>query len=260
MIIVTFYQCILILGLGAVAILGGKNIGLISAHRDITLPKIVDNLGGKWASGALGAVALLSIAAIFASLLINAVTSVTKDINAARGRQPEPAAELKDIRRNVLVIGIASLIVGMAMMTQLTHIFIPTSIDLAGACVLPAVVYSLFWRRFNTAGLMWTVYGGLALTLFLVAFSNGVSGDPTAIFYSHDFKFVDFEPGLVAVPAGFLFGVIGTLTSRERNDAAFAEMRVRSLTGAVIPARKELPVTGGVDERAWESRTLSETH
>jgi cation/acetate symporter len=152
----------------------------------------------------------------------------------------------------------------MALMPLLTHIFIPTSIDLGGACVLPAVVYSLFWRRFNTAGLMWTVYGGLAVVLFMVVFSNGVSGDPTAaMFPDLDFKFIDFEPGLVGVPVGFLLGFIGTLTSRERSDVRFAEMRVRSLTGAVIPARKELPATNGAQfdrDRESRSRTLSEAH
>ena len=264
MITAGFWQCMIIIGLGAVAILGGDAIGKVSAHRDITLPKITDELGGQWATGALGAIALLSVGAIFAVLLLNAVTSFTKDIRAARGQQGgDSAAELKDIRRNVLIIGIVSLAVGMAMMTQLTHILIPTSIDLGAACVLPAVVFSLFWRRYNTAGLMWTVYGGLAVTLFMVVFSNGVSGDPTALFPDADFKFVDFEPGLIGAPLGFLFGYLGTVTSRERNDAGFAEMQVRSLTGAVIPARKEaeLPAASGLNGRGRASRiTVSESH
>jgi cation/acetate symporter len=262
MITVGFWQFIILLGLGAVAILGQDAIGLIPAHRDITLPKLADELGGGWAVGALGGIALLSVGAIFAALLLSAVTSFTADVNAARGRKLERAAELKAVRRNVLVIGIVSLVVGMAMMTQLTHIFIPTSIDIGGACVLPAVVYSLFWRRFNTAGLMWTIYGGLAVTLFMVVFSNGVSGDPTAMFPDADFKFIDFEPGLVGVPLGFLFGFIGTLASRERDDARFAEMQVRALTGAAIPARKEkeLPATSGVNGRGRTSRTLTEAH
>jgi cation/acetate symporter len=95
----------------------------------------------------------------------------------------------------------------------------------------------------------------------MVVFSNGVSGDPSnAMFPDVNFKFVDFEPGLVGVPLGFLLGFIGTLTSRERNDARFAEMQVRALTGAVIPDRKELPATGGADERDRGSRTLTEAH
>ncbi|GAA1881011.1 solute symporter family protein [Asanoa iriomotensis] len=257
-----FWACMVVIGLGAVAILGGDAIGKVAAHRDITLPKITDELGGSWATGALGAIALLSVGAIFAVLLLNAVTSVTRDLRAARGRPDDRPAELKDMRRNVLIIGIASLVGGMVMMTQLTHIFIPTSIDLGAACVLPAVVYSLFWRRYNTSGLMWTVYGGLAVTLFMVVFSNGVSGDPTALFPDADFKFVDFEPGLLGAPLGFLFGWIGTVTSRERNDAAFREMRVRSLTGATVPARQEpeqaaTPSLNGLDRAG---RTLSETH
>ncbi|MCD0448657.1 hypothetical protein LO762_05525 [Actinocorallia sp. API 0066] len=235
---VGFWACMIIVGIGAVAILGRDAIGQIAAHRDITLPKIADELGGAWAAGALGAIALLSVGAIFAVLLLNAVLSFTQDIRAARGRPEDPAAELKDIRRYVLIIGFGSLIVGMAMMTQLTHIFIPTSIDIGGACILPAVVYSLFWRRFNTRGLMWTIYGGLGVTLFMVVFSNGVSGDPTAIFPDADFKFVDFEPGLLGTPLGFLFGYLGSVTSGERNDAAFAQMQVRALTGAAVPSGK----------------------
>ena len=76
-------------------------------------------------------------------------------------------------------------------------------------------------------------------------------------------RFIDFEPGLVGVPVGFLLGFIGTITSPERNDAGFAEMRVRSLTGAVIPARTpQLRGTRGTtverDRDSRESRTLSE--
>jgi cation/acetate symporter len=260
MITAAFYQCIIILGLGSIAILHAKSIDVIPEHRDATLPKLVDNLFGKWANGVLGGLALLSVAAILAALLINGVTSFTKDINAARGRQPEPAAEVKDIRRNVLVMGLTSLVLGTAMVPLLTHIFIPTSIDLGASVVLPSVVYSLYWRRFNTRGLMWTVYGGLAATLIMVVFSNGISGDPhNAMFAGMDFKIIDLEPGMISAPVAFLLGYLGTVTSRERNDAAFAEMRVRALTGAVIPARKASPAPGpGTGEP--ESRTPSEAH
>jgi cation/acetate symporter len=239
MIAVTFWNCMVVVGLGATAILGKDAIGKAWDTRDITLPKLADHLGGPWMSGALGGIAMLSVAAIFAVLLLNGVTSYTKDLNVVRGRVLEPGAELRQIRRNVLVIGVVSLLVGTAMVPLLTHLFIPSSIDVGATCVLPAVVYTLFWRRFNTAGLKWTVYGGLIAVAFMVLFSNGVSGDPAnAIFPDISFKFIDFEPGLVGAPLGFLLGFIGTLTSSERNDAKYAEMRVRTLTGAVLPDRK----------------------
>ena len=41
------------------------------------------------------------------------------------------------------------------------------------------------------------------------------------------------NPGLVSIPLSFLLGVVGTHVGRRRTDeATFAEMEVRSLTGA----------------------------
>ncbi|WP_371530694.1 Na+:solute symporter [Streptomyces sp. NBC_01283] len=260
MMVVAFYLCMSVVGLGAVAVLGGENIGVIKPHRDISLPKLADDLGGPLMVGVLAVIALLTIVGVFAALLINAVTAVTRDINVVRGRRLDPVAELRDIRRNVKIIGIASVVGGVAMLPVRTHIFIPTSIDVAGAAVLPAVVYALFWRRFNTSGLLWTVYGGIAVTMFMVVFSNGVSAEEDAIFPGADFKFVDIEPGMISVPVAFLLGYIGTLLSKERNDAGFAELQVRALTGAAAPSREEAPPSGVTVKSDPESRTPSEAH
>lgn len=284
MIVVGIYMCMALVGFASVAVLGPERIGVIKAHRDISLPKLVDELGGPVMIGVLAPIALLTIVGVYAALLINAVTCVTKDLNVARGRKPGRADELKDIRRNTLRIGIGSVLVGVAMLPVRTHIFIPTSIDLAGTAILPAVVYALFWRRFNTAGLKWIVYGGTALLFFLVIFSNGVTGPEDAIFPGHDIKFVDIEPGLITVPAGFLLGWLGSISSKERDDAAFAEMQVRALTGGLAPgARKDAaraaaaaaggpggqspngpgpngrgPAPGGPDDHGNQTRTPSE--
>ncbi|MGV9310699.1 solute symporter family protein [Streptomyces sp. NPDC003691] len=243
-VIVAFFACVTVIGLSAVSILGAKNVGLVPPQRDITLPKLADELGGRWLVGGLGAIALLVVAGVFAALLMSAVTSVTKDINAGRGRRPDPAAELKAVRRNVLILGGIAIVVAIAVLPEQTRILSPTSIDLGGAAVLPAVVYALFWRRFNTAGLMWSVYGGIAVTMVMAFFSSGVSGDPGALFPDADFKIFDIEVGLVSVPVAFLLGYLGTVTSSERNDAAFVEIQVRALTGAVVPDRKGAPAGG----------------
>jgi cation/acetate symporter len=40
------------------------------------------------------------------------------------------------------------------------------------------------------------------------------------------------NPGIISIPAGFLLGFLGTVTSRAKEDPAVAaEMEVRSLTG-----------------------------
>jgi cation/acetate symporter len=30
----------------------------------------------------------------------------------------------------------------------------------AASANLPAILYSLFWKRFNTSGALWAIYGG----------------------------------------------------------------------------------------------------
>jgi len=40
------------------------------------------------------------------------------------------------------------------------------------------------------------------------------------------------NPGIISIPFGFLCGWLGTVLSKEHDAAKFAELEVRSLTGA----------------------------
>jgi cation/acetate symporter len=104
---------------------------------------------------------------------------------------------------------------------------------------LPAVLYSLFWKRFNTRGAVWAIYGGLGSALLLLIFSPNVSGLATSLipYVEGGLKFDLFplsNPGIVSIPLGFIFGWLGTITSTENNTAKYAELEVRSLSGAAI--------------------------
>ena len=95
-----------------------------------------------------------------------------------------------------------------------------------------------------TAGALWSIYGGLAITIVLIVFSPVVSGKPAnpatgksasmITDPSVDFHWFGLDnPGIVTIPLSFLLAVIGTLTSRDRSTPEkAAEMEVRSLTGA----------------------------
>jgi cation/acetate symporter len=112
----------------------------------------------------------------------------------------------------------------------------------AASASLPSIIYNLFWRRFNTRGATWSIYGGLASSVLLVFFSPVVSGktDPTtganlSLFPAGtDFSWFPLEnPGLVSIPLGFLLGWLGTVTSNEPESIErYDELEVRSLTGA----------------------------
>ena len=69
---------------------------------------------------------------------------------------------------------------------------------------------------------------------------NATTGKAASLFSDPAINFAWFplnNPGLVSIPLGFLFAIIGTMTSKEYNKAKWAEMEVRSLTG-VAPRRR----------------------
>ena len=103
---------------------------------------------------------------------------------------------------------------------------------------LPAVLMSLFWKEFNTRGAVWAIYGGLIAAVGLFAFSPVVPGGATSLIPSDTGIIFNWfplsNPGLVSIPFGFFMGWLGTKTSNERNYAKYAELEVRSLTGADI--------------------------
>ena len=113
---------------------------------------------------------------------------------------------------------------------------------IAASANLPAILFSLFWKQFNTRGATWGIYGGLGSALILLAFSpnvsggavNATTGKAASLFSDPAINFAWFplsNPGLVSIPLGFLFAFIGAITSKEYNKAKWAEMEVRSLTG-----------------------------
>ena len=63
----------------------------------------------------------------------------------------------------------------------------------AASANLPALVLNLFWKRFNTRGAIWAIYGGLITCVGLVFFSPTVSGP--------DRRLLD-RRRLLVVPAG----------------------------------------------------------
>jgi cation/acetate symporter len=77
------------------------------------------------------------------------------------------------------------------------------------------------------------VHGGLATAVLLVVLSPAVSGDPAALLPDVDFAVFPLRnPGLVAAPAGFLLGWLGSVSDRrEPGGADYTQTEVRVLAG-----------------------------
>jgi cation/acetate symporter len=163
--------------------------------------------------------------------------TVTAGGAAVTDADREGAMEQDEVRvARFAAVGIGAVAIGLSLFAQDQNIafLVGLAFAVAASANLPALLYSLFWRRFTTRGAVWSIYGGLVPALVLVVFSPVISGRPDALFPGVDFHLFPLEnPGLVSIPLGFFAGWLGTLLSPEEADAGkFAETEVRSLTGA----------------------------
>ena len=118
-----------------------------------------------------------------------------------------------------------------------------TTFAVAASANLPSILFSLYWRRFNTRGSIWSIYGGLISAIVLIVFSPAVSTPlgsakplASAMFPGASFAWFPYDnPAIVSVPVGFLLGILGTLSTGKKESEypmKQAEMEVRSMTGA----------------------------
>jgi len=141
------------------------------------------------------------------------------------------------------VIGLIAILLAIPAKNLNIAFLVALAFAVAASANLPAIVYNMFWRRFNTRGAVWSIYGGLLSSVVLVVFSPVMSGkgiDPVSgknlslLPTSIDISWFPLEnPGIVSIPLGFFLGWLGTVLSKDQEaEDRFTELEVRSLTGA----------------------------
>lgn len=235
-----FYLITLVLGFGAAALVGPDRILQAPGGANAAAPLLALEVGGTIFMAIISAVAFATVLAVVAGLAITASASIAHDVYDAVLRDGT-ASEEEQVRVShitVVVLGIASIILGILAMTQNVAFLVSLAFAIAASANLPTILYSLYWRRFNTTGAVASIYGGLISCLLLIFLSPAVSGAPNAMFPDADWSIFPLtSPGLVSIPMGFLCGYIGTLIGKPDNlEALAAEMEVRSLTGVGVEA------------------------
>jgi cation/acetate symporter len=230
-----FYLFTLVLGYGAAALVGPDRILAAAGGQNSAAPLLAFELGGVVLLGVISAVAFATILAVVAGLTITASASFAHDVYASvlkAGKVTEDE-QVRVSRITAVVLGILAIGLGILANGQNIAFLVALAFAIAAAANLPTIVYSLYWKRFNTRGALWSMYGGLISTLVLIVFSPAVSGATTAMIPGVDFAWFPLaNPGIVSIPLAFILGIVGTLTSSVPGDRVLdAEMEVRSLTG-----------------------------
>ncbi|MDL4821026.1 solute symporter family protein [Actinomadura opuntiae] len=247
-----FYLMTLALGFGAAALVGRDAIVAQDPSGNTAAPQLAQalghHLGGQVGGDVLlafiGAVAFATILAVVSGLVLASSTSLAHDYfgQVLMFGRPRESQEVAVARFAAFLVGSLAIVLAVAARNLNVAFLVALAFAIAAAANLPAIVLTLFWRRFNSAGLVAGIYGGLISSLVLVFFSPVVSGkvDPVtgenqALFPKGvDFHLFPLEnPGIVSIPIGFACAVAGTFLGREKADRAlYDDLSARALTGA----------------------------
>ena len=236
----SFYLLTLVLGYSAAAFVGPDRILAAPGGANSAAPLLAFELGGSIFMALISAVAFATVLAVVAGLAITASASIAHDVYDAvlRDGQATEAEQVRVSRITVVVLGVVAIVLGILAMQQNVAFLVSLAFATAASANLPTILYSLYWKRFNTTGAVASIYTGLISALVLIALSPAVSGSPTAMFPNADWSIFPLtSPGLVSIPLGFLAGIVGTYLGKPDNfDELQAEMEVRSLTGVGVEA------------------------
>ncbi|MGW7423918.1 sodium/solute symporter [Streptomyces sp. NPDC054813] len=162
----------------------------------------------------------LTLLASVASMTLACANTLAHDLTASRAHPPAPARELALARFSALAVGIPTILLAVLAQHRSLQPLATVSFTLGASAIAPALLYTLFWRRFTRTALLATLIVGSLSVLALAPGTTLVSGTPLSAFPEADFAWFPYNTtALVSVPAGFLAGWLTTVLSGRRATA-----------------------------------------
>lgn len=222
-----FYLLTFILGFGAMVLVGQDTIRSIDAGGNMAAPLLAEALGGQAFLGFICAVAFATILAVVAGLTLAGAAALSHDIwvNVVRRGSPHEGEELRVARMSTVVLGLAAIALGIAFKGQNVAYMVGLAFAIAASANFPALLLSMFWRRFTTRAAQVSMLVGTASSLGLIYLSPAIQID---VLKNAEAIFPLRNPGLVSIPLSFALAIIVTLVSPEpAAEAGFAEVEHR---------------------------------
>jgi cation/acetate symporter len=233
-----FYLLTFTIGFGAAALVGRDAIVGFDKAGNMAAPILAEFLGGNIFLGFLAAVAFATILAVVAGLALAGASALSHDLYAGVIRQGKSneADEVRVAKAATVGLSVTAILLSLAFEKQNVAFMVGLAFSVAASANFPALLLSIFWKKFTTTGAIAAIYTGLILSVALIILGPAVwvdvfqAGVDKAAQTAAPFPLKN--PALVSLPAAFIVGIITSLFTREPEaEARFDEDQVRSLIG-----------------------------
>ncbi len=205
-----FYILTTLLGFGAAIHLTPQGIKAVDAGGNMATMMLAQQMGADIAPvlgdiflAFLCAVAFATILAVVSGLVLSASAAIAHDIyvNVVKDGHADQHEQVTAARITSLVVGAVGIVIGILAENQNVAVLVALAFAVAASGNLPVVVMSLFWKKFNTAGVIAGLLVGTIAAIGLLVVSPNMTY-PKAIAASAQKTIEALEKKQAALPAG----------------------------------------------------------
>lgn len=239
-----FYILTFIMGFGAASLVGKDIITSIDKKGNMAAPLLAEALGGPIFLGFIAAVAFATILAVVSGLTPSGASAFSHDLYASvfrKGKSTEKE-EMRVAKISTVIFGFIAILLGIAFKEQNVAYMVGLAFAVAASANFPAIIMSITWKKFSTAGAVAAIWTGLILSVGLIFLGPTVWGEVLGHFTTTVVNGVATKvpvgifplsnPALISIPASFLVGVLISLVAPDTAaQEKFDEKKVRLYLG-----------------------------
>ncbi|MDA8078362.1 MAG: sodium/solute symporter [Nitrospiraceae bacterium] len=171
-----FYILTVTIGFGAAVLVGQKIIMGIDKGGNMAGPLLAEALGGNLFLGFLSAVAFATILAVVSGLTLAGASAFSHDlfVGVIRRGQASEKEEVKVAKIATVGLGITAILLGILFKGQNVAFLVGLTFAIAASANFPALLMSIMWKKFTTAGAVLSIYSGLIVATVLLILSPTV--------------------------------------------------------------------------------------
>jgi len=229
-----FYLITFVLGFGAAVLVGRDAVKAVDKGGNMAAPLLAEVVGGTAFLGFISAVAFATILAVVAGLTLSGAASLSHDlwVHVVRKGKAEETEQLRIARFATVLLALVAIGLGIVFKGQNVAFMVGLAFAIAASANFPALLLSITWRRFSTAGAVASMLTGTVSAIVLIALSPTIQVD---LLHHERAIFPLKNPGLVTMTLSFAAGIVVSLLRPEVEAVArFAEVQ-RRVTGIAVP-------------------------
>jgi cation/acetate symporter len=171
-----FYILTVTIGFGAAVLVGQKAIMAIDKGGNMAGPMLAEVLGGNIFLGFLSAVAFATILAVVSGLTLAGASALSHDlyVGVIRNGHANEKEEVKVAKIATIGLGICAILLGIFFKGKNVAFLVGLTFAIAASANFPALLMSIMWKKFTTAGAVTSIYTGLIIATLLIVLSPTV--------------------------------------------------------------------------------------